>query len=120
MKKFATVAIIGLLALSTLTGCNVSVNGKTVLEASDEDVEKFLHIKWINPICEGVEDVLTESIEGMKKKISFLASKYSTSFKDIETSLNDVQKSLSTLVMNLTGDEFTLQGLNELIKVKED
>ena len=41
MKKFATIAIIGLLAMSTLTGCNISVNGKTVLEASDEDVEKL-------------------------------------------------------------------------------
>ena len=98
----------------------IQLTKEAIEHLSDEDVEKFLHIKWINPICEGVEDVLTESIEGMKKKISFLASKYSTSFKDIETSLNDVQKSLSTLVMNLTGDEFTLQGLNELIKVKED
>ena len=98
----------------------IQLTKEAIEHLSDEDIEKFLHIKWINPICEGVEDVLTESIEGMKKKISFLASKYSTSYKDIETSLNDVQKSLSTLVMNLTGDEFTLQGLNELIKVKED
>ena len=87
---------------------------------SEEEIENFLHIKWINPICDGIEDVLTEAIDGLKKRISYLVSKYSTSFKDIESSLNDVQSSLETLIGNLTGDEYTLKGLNELINTKED
>ena len=58
MKKFATVAIIGLLALSTLTGCNVSVNGKTVLEASDEDVEKLKETG--KQVANKVGDIVTD------------------------------------------------------------
>lgn len=58
MKKFATVAIIGLLALSTLTGCNVSVNGKTVLEASDEDVEKLKETG--KQVADKVGDIVTD------------------------------------------------------------
>lgn len=58
MKKFATVAIIGLLALSTFTGCNVSVNGKTVLEASDEDVEKLKETG--KQVADKVGDIVTD------------------------------------------------------------
>lgn len=58
MKKFATVAIIGLLALLTLTGCNVSVNGKTVLEASDEDVEKLKETG--KQVADKVGDIVTD------------------------------------------------------------
>ena len=58
MKKFATIAIIGLLALSTLTGCNISVNGKTVLEASDEDVEKLKETG--KQVADKVGDIVTD------------------------------------------------------------
>lgn len=58
MKKFATVAIIGLLALSTLTGCNISVNGKTVLETSDEDVEKLKETG--KQVADKVGDIVTD------------------------------------------------------------
>lgn len=58
MKKFATVTIIGLLALSTLTGCNVSVNGKTVFEASDEDVEKLKETG--KQVADKVGDIVTD------------------------------------------------------------
>ena len=39
MKKLIAILCIGMLSLSTLTGCNVSVNGETVFEASDEEID---------------------------------------------------------------------------------
>ena len=85
-------------------------------EESDEEVEQFLHMKWIDPVLEGINGTLTSVLNEMEKSITTLARKYAVSYNDLGVQLDEAQQELSKLVADLTGDEFALQGLNQLNK----
>ena len=48
--------------------------------------------------------------------MSALGKKYAVSYKQLNDDLEKSQKELSSLIGELTGDEFAISGLNELIK----
>lgn len=83
---------------------------------TDEEVEQFLHMKWIDPVLEGINGTLTSVLNEMEKSISTLARKYAVSYNDLGVQLDEAQQELSKLVADLTGDEFALQGLHQLKK----
>ena len=83
---------------------------------TDEEVERFLHLKWIDPVCEGINGTLTAVLSELEKRITALARKYATSYSDLTEQLSAAQTELSALVADLTGDEFALKGLQELNK----
>ena len=93
--------------------------GKTV-EAienlSDEDISLFLHKKWIDPIVKGIDNTLAEVLSTFENKVLALGKKYAVSYKQLNEDLEKSQKELSDLIGELTGDEFAILGLNELIK----
>ena len=82
---------------------------------SDEDISLFLHKKWIDPIIKGIDETLTEVLSAFETKVLTLGKKYAISYKQLNEDLGKSQKELSDLIGELTGDEFTLLGLNELI-----
>lgn len=91
----------------------------TIEHLSDEDVEMFLHKKWINPVCDGINDTLSAVFSALDKSVTALEAKYALSYNEIESNIADVQKELSKLIDQLTGDEFAikgLQGFGELLK----
>lgn len=51
----------------------------------------------------------------LKTKCVALSKKYAISYKQLNEDLEKSQKGLSGLIGELTGDEFTILGLNELI-----
>lgn len=81
---------------------------------SDEEVELFLHKKWIDPVVDGINGTLTAVLSEMEKRITALAKKYAISYNDLGQQLAEAQQELSELVADLTGDEFALQGLKQL------
>ena len=83
---------------------------------TDDEVERFLHLKWIDPVCEGINGTLTAVLSELEKRITALARKYATSYSDLTEQLATAQTELSALVADLTGDEFALKGLQELNK----
>lgn len=83
---------------------------------TDEEVEQFLHQKWIDPVCEGINGTLAAVLAELEKRITALARKYATSYNDLTEQLATAQAELSALVADLTGDEFALKGLQELNK----
>lgn len=83
---------------------------------SDEDVDLFLHKKWINPICDGITNTLSVVLRNFEKAILTLEAKYAESYNDIESQIEDNHSQLSELIGQLTGDEFAIKGLNNLIK----
>lgn len=83
---------------------------------SEEDISSFLHIKWIDPVCEGINGTLTTVLSDMEKLIINLAHKYEVSYRDLEQQLAETQHELSGLIADLTGDDFALQGLRQLNK----
>lgn len=89
---------------------------ETIENLTDEEVEQFLHEKWIDPVCEGINGTLAAVLAELEKRITALARKYATSYNDLTEQLATAQAELSALVADLTGDEFALKGLQELNK----
>ena len=83
---------------------------------TDEEIASFLHMKWIAPVCDGINGTLTSELDKMEKGITSLAGKYAVSYNDLEQQLVEAQQDLSGLIDDLTGDEFAISGLQNLIK----
>lgn len=83
---------------------------------SDEEVEHFLHKKWIDPVMEGINGTITSVLGKMEKQITALARKYAISYNELGQQLAVAQKELSDLVSDLTGDDLALEGLQQLNK----
>ena len=83
---------------------------KAIENLSDEDISLFLHKKWIDPIVYGIDETLAEVLSTFA-----LGKKYAVSYKHLNEDVEKSQKELSGLINELTGDEFAILGLNELI-----
>lgn len=83
---------------------------------TDEEVELFLHMKWIDPVLAGINGTLTAVLSEMEKSITALSRKYAVSYSDLGQQLAEAQGELAELVADLTGDEFALEGLKQLNK----
>lgn len=98
----------------------VQLTKEAIESLTDEEVEQFLYMKWIAPVCNGIESVMTDVLTALEKSVKALAGKYATSFNEVNTSLDQSHAELSSLVSQLTGDEYALKGLNELFNINID
>lgn len=83
---------------------------------TDEEIATYLHKKWIDPVCEEINNTLSAELGKMEKGITALAHKYEVSYNELEQQLVEAQNELSDLIADLTGDEFAISGLQNLIK----
>ena len=83
---------------------------------TDEDVAKFLHLKWIVPVCDGISECLHAVLYDLEASVLALSKKYATSYQQIDRDMAAANDELSELVGQLTGDEFAIKGLKELMK----
>lgn len=83
---------------------------------TNEEVDFFLHKKWIGPICQGISSTLTVVLSTFEKAIVALEAKYAESYNEIESKIATNQNQLTEMITQLTGDEFAIKGLNNLIK----
>lgn len=83
---------------------------------TNEEVDFFLRKKWIDPICQGISNTLTVVLSTFEKAIVALEAKYAESYNEIESKITDNQSQLTEMIAQLTGDEFAIKGLNNLIK----
>lgn len=102
---------IGLISFSF----NPQYTFRSVPHISDEDISLFLHKKWIDPIVYGIDETLAEVLSTFEDKVCALGKKYAVSYKHLNEDVEKSQKELSGLINELTGDEFAILGLNELI-----
>ena len=86
---------------------------------SDEEIHMFLHLKWVEPVCSGINNSLADVFTALEAKVTRLYDKYATSLHEINTSLAETEDTLSMLVNELDGDKFAIRGLKELFKGKE-
>lgn len=89
---------------------------KTIQNFSDIEVSRFLHLKWIDPICFGISSTLNDVLFELEGTVLFISEKYAHSYMQINNEVASANVSLSALISQLTGDEFTIKGLTELIK----
>ena len=89
----------------------------TIEGLSDDQVYELLHAKWIVPLVNSLsklpDSIITDFISSLVK----LASKYSTTFSEVEDQIEETEKDLSGMLDLLTGDDFDMQGLAELKKM---
>ncbi|MBF1631208.1 MAG: type I restriction-modification system subunit M, partial [Prevotella sp.] len=83
---------------------------------SDEEVATFLHEKWIEPVCNGIDDTLRSVLATLETSVVALNKKYAVSYKQINDEFASTNKELAGLIDQLTGDERAIEGLKELIK----
>lgn len=83
---------------------------------SDSEISQFLHLKWIDPICLGINGTLSNVLLTLEGTIISMGDKYALSFKKINEDVDTANNELAELVYQLSGDTFTINGLTELIK----
>lgn len=88
---------------------------KAIQSLTDEQIARFLDLKWIEPITEGIAALLPISLAAMTKSITALEAKYATSFTRLAADLADTRKDFSAMLDDLTGDTFAIDGLRGLI-----
>ena len=79
-----------------------------------EEVYQLLHDKWIEPIKENIANIVNEVISNFSRNVESLSNKYEETFEDLEKEIDKTEKSLSTMIDELTGNEFDMKGLEEL------
>lgn len=89
---------------------------KAIENLTDEEAAVLLHHKWIDPICEGIDNTLRSVPSALESEALALSEKYATSYKQINDDMVAANEELAGLVEQLTGDEFAIRGLKELVK----
>ncbi len=88
---------------------------KTTIETlSDQQVNALLELKWITPLLGELSQLPTNLIHGLTRQVQALAAKYVTTYSDVAKQINSTEQALAGLIDELTGNEFDLQGLDEL------
>ena len=81
-----------------------------------KQIGQLLEAKWIAPVIDGICAMPDTIIARLADAIRALNDKYATSYSDIQTELSAAQQDLAQLVCQLTGDEFAINGLKNLVK----
>lgn len=93
---------------------------KDTIEAlTDQQVEKFLQLKWICPISEGIQKLPDALISTLSQKVTALSQKYADTYEDIETQIVATEHSLAAMLSDLTGSESDLAGIQKLKELLE-
>jgi len=89
---------------------------KTIQGLDMKDIQRFLELKWILPITSAIEALPDAIIQGLADAITALSEKYAVTYNDIEARIAESEQNLAELISQLTGDEFAISGLQNLIK----
>ena len=81
---------------------------------TDDEAKALLAKKWIDPMVANLIKLGTDTVNNLIKRIEFLNNKYETTMIDISSKIDESEKSLSTQLKELVGDEFDMQGIDEL------
>ena len=89
---------------------------EAIKNLSKIEIDEMLEQKWIEPICVDIAAIPVSLLDAFSNAVISLNEKYAETYNEVESKLDESQATLSELVSQLTGDEFILKGLNDLIK----
>jgi len=90
------------------------IKTKETIEAlSDSDVKMLLEKKWIESLINSLYSLPDTIVDGLIGNVTALATKYQTTYFDIENEIRDTEKELCSLIDDLCGNEFDMKGLSE-------
>ncbi|QNU61542.1 type I restriction-modification system subunit M [Vreelandella titanicae] len=88
---------------------------KTTIEGlTDKQVNELLHLKWIMPLSIELAAMPSAVISQLTSKVQALAEKYAVTYSQVANEIKTTKQELAEMMGELTGNEFDLQGMNEL------
>lgn len=89
----------------------------TIEELSDEAVYELLELKWVAPICKDMNDLPIDILNDLSNKVQTLAERYAVTYSDVANEISQAESSLSTMIDELNGNKYDMDGLKELKKL---
>lgn len=86
----------------------------TIPTLSDDDVKKLLHEKWITLLCDQLATVPLALLADFTASVKRLDKKYARTLQKIEQEKAEVEGNLSTLLSDLTGNEYDMAAFKQL------
>ena len=90
---------------------------ETIEGLSIDDGMKMVDLKWNKPIADAIANLPDLIIKDLVSKVNNLKKKYDDTMLDIENQIEKSAAYLNSLIDELVGDEFDMQGLQELKKL---
>lgn len=87
---------------------------KTIEELTDEQAREMIKLKWIPPLLDSMAGLPSAVIADFIARLLALAGKYETTFTEVDSQIAEAESSLVSLLDELTGNEFDMQGIQEL------
>ena len=87
---------------------------KTIEELTDEQAREMIKLKWIPPLLDSMAGLPSAVIADFIARLLALAGKYETTFTEVDSQIAETESSLVSLLDELTGNEFDMQGIQEL------
>lgn len=84
---------------------------------TDEEIHNLLKIKWIDPICDEINELSIKLIKNLEKNIKKLCKKYELTYIDLDKQIKQTEYDLLPLLDELDANEFDKKALNELKKM---
>lgn len=90
---------------------------KTYIESlSDDEALELLEAKWITAhVCEMTTQANTV-VKELEDKVKNLAEKYAETYHDVSRQITETESSLISMIDELSGSEFDIEGLKEFQK----
>ena len=90
---------------------------ETIESLSDAEVLELLENKWIDPLICNITDLPIKAANDLVSEVKRLANKYRLTLSGIEAEIIQVEEELSSMLDDLTGNEFDMLGISELKKL---
>lgn len=90
---------------------------KTILKIqhlTDEEVHGLLSVKWINPVYFALLAMPQRLLDTLVGKVRELSEKYAETYTEIGRQMKETEQELASMLDELNGSEFDMQGLAEL------
>ncbi|MCB9061394.1 MAG: type I restriction-modification system subunit M [Halobacteriovoraceae bacterium] len=85
----------------------------TIEGLTDKEVYELLESKWIIPLVTSLNELPIGIVNDLTNRIQNLSAKYKITYSQIMGQIHETEDALSSLIDELTGNEFDVKGLQE-------
>ena len=87
---------------------------ETIENLTDSQVYELLNKKWLVPLTTGLCKMPEAIVGDLISKIETLSAKYNTTLSEVEYQIRETEEELISMLDELVGDEYDMQGIREL------
>lgn len=86
----------------------------TIEQLEDEQVFVLLELKWVLPLVDALYNMPIAIVDTLTDKVQALAERYAITYSDVANDIHKAENSLAELIGELDGNQYDMEGLNEL------